>query len=451
MLEQDNRTSNLSNPDASKSNNLQGSTQSKEQSSSSWRRTYFTIMAGQAVSLVGSSAVQFALMWHLANQTGSPATMGTAGIVGFLPGAILAPVAGIAADRYNRKFLCMGSDLASGVFALLFALAMGSLGTPVWAVMALMGVRSAVSAFQSPAMQSMVPQIVPAESLMEAGGISQVITSASFILGPAVGGFLYTILPLHIILATDLVGALVAVAALALVSVPDYREKVVVGDAAESVQASTVSAQSSTQTHPLTELREGLEVYWQDRRLTLALVCLFFFMLFFMPMGTFYPLMTSDYFDLGAFEGSVVEMTWAAGMLVAGFIFSRITIHNEIRATFWATLAFGVVCFVSGVLPTSYVGWIIFAVLCAIMGATSTAFDVPFVAYLQRSIDPAKLGRAFSAFHIIATAALPLGLAMASPAAEAMGVNAWFVVSGIAISVVGFLMLVLERRLDRSV
>ncbi|MDY5003115.1 MAG: hypothetical protein SO057_03110 [Atopobiaceae bacterium] len=74
---------------------------------SSWKRRYYTILAGQAVSQVGSSAVQFALIWHLAQQTGSPSAMGLAGLAAYLPGALLSPVAGIVADRHSRKRVCM--------------------------------------------------------------------------------------------------------------------------------------------------------------------------------------------------------------------------------------------------------------------------------------------------------------------------------------------------------
>ena len=101
-----------------------------------WRRPYYTILAGQAVSQVGSSAVQFALVWYLAQATGSPAAMGLAGLAAFLPGALLSPVTGIVADRRNRKRVCIASDLAAGAMAAAFALAMGSWGVTVATVIA---------------------------------------------------------------------------------------------------------------------------------------------------------------------------------------------------------------------------------------------------------------------------------------------------------------------------
>lgn len=397
-----------------------------------WRRPYYTILAGQAVSQVGSSAVQFALIWYLAQETASPAAMGLAGLAAFLPGALLSPAAGIVADRHNRKRVCIAADLAAGIMATAFALAMGAWGISAVAVIALLAARAAATSFQAPAMQAMVPQIVPAESLVEAGGMSQAISSASYVLGPVVGGLLFAAFPLPVILVTDLVGALVAAIALGVVPVSDHR--------AEGERPKL---------HPVRELRDGLAVFWEDRVLTQVIVSSLVFMVFFMPLSSFYPLMTSDFFGLGAFEGSLVEMSWALGMLVAGIAVAKANIKDEVRASFLATVALGATCIASGLLPQSFGGWVAFAVLCGAMGATATCYDVPIVAYMQKSIAPEKLGRAFSAFQIVSMVSTPIGLAIASPVAEALGVNAWFGISGVAIALLGVVMLALQGRARR--
>ena len=64
-----------------------------------WKRKFFTIAIGQMASLIGSSAVQFALIWWIASETGSAIMMGLSGLVAFLPMTFLSPAAGIAADR----------------------------------------------------------------------------------------------------------------------------------------------------------------------------------------------------------------------------------------------------------------------------------------------------------------------------------------------------------------
>ena len=95
-----------------------------------WKLPFFTIATGQAVSLIGSSAVQFALIWWLAEQTGSPMIMGMAGLVSFLPMTILSPFAGVAVDRYSRKWICIGADLFTAALAFIYAVLIRSFDMP---------------------------------------------------------------------------------------------------------------------------------------------------------------------------------------------------------------------------------------------------------------------------------------------------------------------------------
>lgn len=111
----------------------------------------------------------------------------------------------------------------------------------------------------------------------------------------------------------------------------------------------------------------------------------------------------------------------------------------------------GATCIASGLLPRSFAGWVAFALICGAMGASSTCYNVPVVAYMQKNIAPEKLGRAFSAFQIINLISMPLGLAIASPVAEALGVSTWFTISGIAIVALGGATIVLERRAANKV
>ena len=86
-----------------------------------WKSQFMTVALGQAVSMLGSHGVQFALIWWLAEKTASPLMLGTAGLVAYLPMTLFSPLAGIAADRYNRKFISIFSDMAMGTAALIYA------------------------------------------------------------------------------------------------------------------------------------------------------------------------------------------------------------------------------------------------------------------------------------------------------------------------------------------
>jgi len=87
---------------------------------------FLVIWVGQAVSLLGSQLVQFALIWYLTETTGSATVLATASLVGYLPTVFLGPLIGTLIDRWNRKRILIFSDAAiagATVFlAILFAL-----------------------------------------------------------------------------------------------------------------------------------------------------------------------------------------------------------------------------------------------------------------------------------------------------------------------------------------
>ncbi len=64
-----------------------------------WKRNFFTITIGQTISIVGSSAVQFTLIWWIASNTSSPLMLAMAGLFAFLPQLLLGPFAGVWVDR----------------------------------------------------------------------------------------------------------------------------------------------------------------------------------------------------------------------------------------------------------------------------------------------------------------------------------------------------------------
>lgn len=79
-----------------------------------WKSQFTIVALGQAVSMLGSHGVQFALIWWLAEKTSSPLMLGISGIVAYLPMTLFSPLAGISADRYNRKFISIFSDMTMG-------------------------------------------------------------------------------------------------------------------------------------------------------------------------------------------------------------------------------------------------------------------------------------------------------------------------------------------------
>ena len=393
-----------------------------------WKKPFFTIAVGQAVSLIGSSGVQFALIWWLAERTASPMIMGLAGLVAFLPMTLLSPFAGVAADRYSRKTICIAADLSMGAAALVYAVLLFFADLPVWTVLVVLCLRGVGGTFHQPSIQSIIPQLVPADSLVKVNGWMQLMTSGSFILGPVIGAALYAVAPMPVILLTDVAGAIFASVALGVVKIPRIEQ-----------------AAAGTQNF-FRQFKEGMQVYKEDGKLFLLVLAEALCMFFFAPLSSFYPLMTSDFFGLSALHGSVVEMVFAVGMMVAALLFSSVLkVKRKIGVSYLGLVGIGVTSVVCGLVPPVFAGWVVFTVTCCFMGAFGNVHSIPMTAYMQETIAPEKMGRAFSLLALISSLTMPVGLLISSPIAEKVGVHTWFFISGIGILLIVAVVLAISR------
>lgn len=380
-----------------------------------WKRRFITIAIGQTISLVGSSAVQFAIIWWITQETGSAIMLGLSGLTAYIPIILLSPFAGVLADRISRKRICIYADMFMGIAAAVFALLMWSFELPIWSALIVLLIRGIGGTFHQPSLQAIIPQLVPANELVRANGWSQFMQSGAFMLGPVLGAAMFAALPLPVILMTDLVGALIASVMLGIVPVPKLERK-----------------QSDSKTHFFAEFREGVQVFLEDRRLLTLIISATLCMIFFLPVASFYPLMTSDYFQGTAWHASAVELSFAIGMMIAAILFGSIVrIKNKIRMSFLGMMGIGIASTLCGILPPSMWGFWIFLFLCGGMGAAENAFNIPMMAYLQETIEPEKMGRAFSVISIVTSLTMPVGLIIGGPVAEKIGVNMWFMITGV--------------------
>ena len=379
-----------------------------------WKSQLMIVALGQAVSMLGSHGVQFALIWWLAEKTSSPLMLGISGLVAYLPMTLFSPLAGIAVDRYNRKFISIFSDMAMGAVAMIYAVILSFFDLPVWTVFVMLCVRGIGSTFQQPAIQSIIPQLVPKDQLIKTNGWLQLLNSGSFLFGPVIGASLYAIFPMSVVLMSDVVGAVLASTALAVVKIPELEKT------------------EREEQHFIAEIKEGLQVFKNDRSLFYIVIAEALCMFFYAPLSSFYPLMTSDYFKLSAMYGSVVELSFAIGMMASSLLFSSVLkISRKIRVSFIGLFGMGVMSLLCGIIPPAYTGWFFFAGGCICLGASGNVHTIPLTAYMPENISPEKMGRAFSVLTLISSVTMPVGLLFSSPIAEKAGVNVWFFISGL--------------------
>lgn len=195
--------------------------------------------------------------------------------------------------------------------------------------------------------------------------------------------------------------------------------------------------------HLAIEIKEGLQVFRDDKKLFYIVIADALCMFFYAPLSSFYPLMTSDYFDLSAMYGSAVELCFAIGMMVSSLLFSSVLkVERKIRVSFIGLIGMGITSVVCGVIPPLYIGWFFFAASCICLGAAGNIHTIPLTAYIQETVAPEKMGRAFSVLTLISSATMPIGLLFSSPIAEKVGVNVWFFISGLCMLALTTLVLI---------
>jgi MFS family permease len=154
-----------------------------------FRSRRFTLYwIGQLISIAGSQMQLWALYWHLRTLSDAPVVISGIGLARFLPVVLLSLIAGVMADRYDRRKLTILTQVALAAVALVLGLSTWQSRVTIWMLFGLVAVQSIAVAFDVPARQALIPSLVPREDLPSAYSLNSIASKVGGILGPAVSG-----------------------------------------------------------------------------------------------------------------------------------------------------------------------------------------------------------------------------------------------------------------------
>ena len=153
-------------------------------------RNFQLFFAGQLISLIGTWMQTVAQSWLVYRLTGSALLLGTVGFASQIPVFIMAPVGGIVADRHNRRRVVIATQIASMVLAAILALLTITGRVHVWQIMVIAAGLGVVNAFDIPARQAFLIDMVGREDLMNAIALNSSMFNGARIIGPAIAGIL---------------------------------------------------------------------------------------------------------------------------------------------------------------------------------------------------------------------------------------------------------------------
>jgi predicted MFS family arabinose efflux permease len=363
-------------------------------------RQFRLLFAGRAISLVGTAIAPVALAFAVLDLTGSKTDLGLILACREIPLVVFLLAGGIWADRIPRNKVMMSANVVSA-FAQASTAGLLITGTAeVWHLAALAAVNGGSSAFFFPASAGVVPQTVPASLLQQANALLQLAMNTAMIGGAALAGFLVAGVGPGWAIAFDAGTYLLAAGCVALMRLP------------------TVMREQAT------NFLHELAVGWREfrTRTWLWVIVLQFSFMLMVVLGAFSvlgPVVADD--ELGGAKAWGAILTgWSAGLLAGGVIGLRFRPRRMLLAATLAILALPLPLVALG-FPLSVPAT---AAVAFVAGLGNEIFGLLWHTTMQQEIPPDKLSRVYSYDALGSIGLVPLGYALAGPAAEAFGVRA---------------------------
>jgi MFS family permease len=373
-------------------------------------RDYRLFFGGQCVSQVGTWMQQMTVVWLAYRLTGDAFLVGVVGFCSQIPTFVLAPLAGVWADRFDRRQLLLATQALSLVQSgLLAALTLANVLT-LWQLLLLVAVLGAVNAFDMTASQAFVKDLVhKREDLGSAIALNSAIINGARLIGPALAGILIHLVGeggVFLLNAVSFLGVLAALAAM----------RPVVAVAAPAAHL------------PLGQsLQEGITYSYQNRPIRDLLVLVAILALFAMPYSLL-PAFADQVLHGGARALGLLMGAAGLGAIVATLrVAARRSVVGAEGELVWASLGLA-----ASLILMAAVNHLELALLCRLTAGYCVLLQTTTANTLIHTlVEDDQRGRVASIYTMAFLGALPLGNLLAGALAQLVGVAETFAVSGV--------------------
>lgn len=390
-------------------------------------RDFRLLWVGQAVSVIGTQMQLAAVNWHIYNLLrgttytldlfGHPLTLGadalglgTLGLVRIVPLFIFALIGGMLADTLDRRRLLLWTQGGLTVLATLLAGLTLTGRDSVVAIYAITALAGAIAAFDNPARQALIPNLVPREHLTNAVTLNNIVMEVATIAGPSLAGLMLAVYNPGWVYALNAVSFIAVIAALSLMH---YRRGPEAGSAAGLGWAPMI---------------EGLR-FVHGTRIIWGTMLLDFFATFFSSARTMLPIVADQMLHAGPVGFGILSTAQSLGSLLAGMIVAwRHNLRRQGVVLLLSVTIYGLATALFGLSTVFVLSYIIFA----LTGAADTVSTV-IRQTLRQTLTPDRLrGRMTSVNMIFFMGGPQLGELEAGLVASALGVGFSIVSGGIA-------------------
>jgi len=379
-----------------------------------WKGKTALFLASQCITLFGSMIVQMSIIWYVTLKTSSGGWVAAFTICSYLPQFLISFFAGVWADRHShKKLIILADSIITIATAIMFFVmpAISSDSVLLSALLVISIIRSLGAGVQSPAVNAVIPYLVPEEHLMRYNGINATMQSIVQFAAPAVAGAVLSIGTFRSTLFIDILTALVGIGLLSCVLLPK-----------QDASNENVSVWS--------EIKAGIRYSFSDKMIGRILIAYGLYILLCVPAGFMAALLVSRVYGDAYWYLTAVELVGFAGMALGGALMGIWGgFKSRVKTFAGGLLILSVMTIGMGMSPY----FILYLVLMFVYSIALTMIQAATTTIIQEQAESSMQGRVFGLMGAMYSGFLPVGMAIFGPLADMLPLQWIMVGSGIAL------------------
>lgn len=379
---------------------------------------YRLFFAGQSVSLIGTWMQKTAVSWVIYDLTHSKFMLGITMFATLFPSFLFSFLGGVVADRYNRHKVLLTTQIISMIQAVILTLLIFSKNYNAWEIIALSVVLGIVNAFDVPARQSLVYEMVnDKKDLPNALALNSSMVNLSRLIGPGIAGFAIEAFGNQVCFGINACSYLAVIISLVCMKLPKYEAK---------PHTKNVFA----------ELKDGIVYTKHNKEIAFLLCMLAAVSLFVTPFTTLIPVYARDIFHGNATTFGFIDSAIGLGAFAGAIYLASLKSTANLRTILARnTLILGV-----GITLFSHAGIYGLALACVTFAAFGMMSQITIVnTLIQTTVAPDMRGRVISFYAMIFFGMQPLGGLLIGWISQYIGVQNTVLSSGIIAIIIGCL------------
>lgn len=385
-----------------------------DQTRNHWKRNIVLFLVSQCMTLFGSMIVQMAVIWYVTLKTSSGGWVAAFTVCSYLPQLLISFFAGVWADRYSHKKLIILADCVITLATLMMFFVMPAISSDsvlLSALLIMSMIRSLGAGVQTPAVNAVIPRLVPEEHLMRYNGINATMQSIVQFAAPAAAGAVLSMGTFRFTLLIDILTAFLGIGLLSCVLLP--KQKV-------TNESTSFGA----------EMKAGILYSFSDKTIGKILIVYGLYILLCVPAGFMAALLVSRVYGDVYWYLTAVELVGFAGMALGGVLMGIWGgFKSRVKTFAVGLLILSIMTIGMGVSPY----FILYLVLMFVYSIALTMIQTATTTIIQEKAEGSMQGRVFGLMGAMYSGFLPVGMVVFGPLADVLPLQWIMVGSGIAL------------------